>query len=199
MRRLVGVCGLLVAGLDSANKQSYVHCGLKMELAASLAAGLHSWDPDQLWAELQLLQPSWLALLVSRQLARVSGSGVAQVTAALAQLELEPVARVAAVSQLYRGLATAQLHAVARVVWARRSSAPLTTFALMARLDRVKEAAQEKERQVVRLRSGVSVKVAPMVEDLNTIAQYIHGTATVPDTAPSILALLFKMSSCDNF
>ena len=193
------MCGLLVAGLDSANKQSYIHCGLKMELAASLAAGLHSWDPDQLWAELQLLQPSWLALLVSRQLARVPGSGVAQVTAALAQLELEPVARVAAVSQLYRGLATAQLHAVARVVWARRCSAPLTTFALMARLERVKEAAQEKERQVVRLRSGVSVKVAPLVEDLNTIAQHIHGTATVPDTAPSITALLFKMSSCDNF
>ena len=51
----------------------------------------------------------------------------------------------------------------------------------------------------MRLRSGVSVKVAPMVEDLNTIAQHIHGTATVPDTAPSITALLFKMSSCDNF
>ena len=27
---------LLVAGLHSANKQSYIHCGLKMELAAQL-------------------------------------------------------------------------------------------------------------------------------------------------------------------
>ena len=50
------MCGLLVAGLDSANKQSYIHCGLKMELAASLVAGLHSWDSDQLWAQLQLHQ-----------------------------------------------------------------------------------------------------------------------------------------------
>ena len=54
VRRLVGVCGLLVAGLHSANKQSYIHYGLKMELAASLVAGLHSWDSDQLWAQLQL-------------------------------------------------------------------------------------------------------------------------------------------------
>ena len=45
---------LLVAGLHSANKQSYIHYGLKMELAASLVAGLHSWDSDQLWAQLQL-------------------------------------------------------------------------------------------------------------------------------------------------
>ena len=45
---------LLVAGLHSTNKQSYIHCSLKMELVASLVAGLHSWDLDQLWAQLQL-------------------------------------------------------------------------------------------------------------------------------------------------
>ena len=44
VRRLVGVCGLLVAGLHSADKQIYIHCGCG---AAQL-----SFDPKQLWAQL---------------------------------------------------------------------------------------------------------------------------------------------------
>jgi hypothetical protein len=44
VRGLVGVCGLLVAGLHSANKQIYIHCGCG---AAQL-----SWDPKQLWVQL---------------------------------------------------------------------------------------------------------------------------------------------------
>ena len=211
VRRLVTISAVLSASMDAANKQSYINSGTKLELASSLARGLHSWlkevgDDRRLAVELSLLQPDWLALLVSRQLTSLlSGSGaklssVTEVTASLASLSLDTASHVSLITcteaLLYRTVSTCHLHTLLRSTWSADlgDRAGLGVFSLMSRLDKVKMKDKEEERKVVRFRSGVSVKLPPISQDLATIAEYVEKNAS-QSASESIMALLFRMTS----
>ena len=209
VRRLVTISAVLSASMDAANKQSYINSGTKLELASSLARGLHSWlkeagDDRRLSMELSLLQPDWFALLVSRQLTSLlSGSklsSVAEITASLASLSLDTASHVSihtcTEALLYRTVSTCHLHTLLRSTWSADSGdrAGLGVFSLMSRLDKVKMKDKEEERKVVRFRSGVSVKLPLITQDLATIAEYIEKNAS-QSASDSIMALLFRMTS----
>ena len=208
VRRLVTLCAMLFASMDAVNKQSYINSGVKMELASSLARGLHTWhreagDERRLWLELSLLQPGWLAMLASRHLTSLaSGSkltSVAEITASMSSLTLDTASHVVTCHEalLYRTISTCHLHTMIRSTWAadQGDRSGLGVFSLMSRMEKVKMKDKEEERKVVRFRSGVSIKLPPITQDLATIAEYVQKGSIQSVSESFIMALLFRMTS----
>ena len=208
VRRLVTLCAMLSASMDAVNKQSYINSGIKMELASSLSRGLHTWhgeagDERRLWLELSLLQPGWLAMLASRQLTSLASrsklTSVAEITASMSSLTLDTASHVVTCHEalLYRTIATCHLHTMIRSTWAgdQGDRSGLGVFSLMSRMEKVKMKDKEEERKVVRFRSGVSIKLPPITQDLATIAEYVQKDSIQSLSESFIMALLFRMTS----
>ena len=101
VRKLFSMSSIILAHLDSVNKQSYINLGSKLDLAGVMAEALAQWykrdkSSQSLSCELMLLQPDWFSLLVARKLlalltsGKMSGlSSLTDLTAALGRLSVE--------------------------------------------------------------------------------------------------------------
>ena len=218
VRKLISLSGILLSYLDSVNKQSYINCGAKLELANVLAQSLHQWnkthsdDGDRIRIELMLLQPQWLSMLVSRQLLKLTASGslpqkltsLTELTSAMKDLTLETSGGVACYeSLLYRTMSSCHTHTLVRTLWSQQTGpGPGQVFTMMNRLDKfiIKDKDKEKEeKKVVKFRSAVTHKLPPIVDDVQCIANYVNGYQQNSCTNSSIKALLFKMSDPSNY
>ena len=212
VRRLISLCAILVSHLDEDNKQSYINgTASKHELAGVVATVLVHCR-ESLWSELVLLQPDWFSLLVSRQLfslltgRRSKLSSLADLSKALARLSVEEagggVGRCLDILH-YRAISSCHLHTILRSVWqAGDNNKSGTVFTMMNRLDRTQEKTyQDKSRtKIVRFRSGVSFKLANMVEDINQLAGFVNGRERVASSVHNHLpSLLFKMTEPKSF
>ena len=212
VRRLVSLTALMMASLDSVNKQSYINCGHKLDMANCLAAALHTWTSDAhndqlLRSEMLLLTPDWFVMLVSRSLLTLSSSGsvprltnVKDLTASLSKLTIDspPVVSTCYETLFYKTLSTFHIHTCLRTLWSRVISDKTVSqvYTMMSRLDKIQERKSKKD-PVVRFRSGVTCKVAPITEDIICLARFCYGEN---DTEISSLsAMLFKMTGPTNF
>ena len=136
VRKLICLSGILLSYLDSVNKQSYINCGAKLELANVLAQSLHQWNKanadggDRIRTELMFLQPQWLSMLISRQLLKLTASGslpqkltsLTELTSAMTHLTLETSAEMACYESLiYRTTSSCHLHTLVRTLWSQQS------------------------------------------------------------------------------
>ena len=84
-----------------------------------------------------------------------------------------------------------------RTLW---DSQPSTSvFKMMNRLEETQEKTynEKSKTKIVRFRSGVTFKMSTLVEDLNTLANFVNGLQRVPCDS-SLSSLLFKMTNNQN-
>ena len=214
VRRLLTMSGILLSHLDTVNKQSYINTGSKLELAGLVAGVMAEWyretqSGQSLWCELMLLQPDWFSLLVARQLlslltsSRVKVSSLTDLTAALARLSVEEreggVGRCVDILQ-YRAVSCCHLHTILRTVWDSSNSSN-SVFNMINRLDKTQEKTykDKSKTKIVKFRSGVTFRMTSIVDDLNLLAEFVHGLRRVECHSSQLSSLLFKMTDSKSF
>ena len=211
LRRCLTITAIMMAGLDSSNKQSYINCGTKLELANALAQALYTWQKNQtkettsnlLWSELYLLEPDWFVMLTSRSLLSLTSSGtmsrlssLSQLSSALSQLQPESPASVNICFQtlLYKTISTCHIHTCLRTFWSSvLDTSDTHVYSHMSRLNRVQEKKKD-DIKVVRFRSGVTCKVPQILEDITCLSQYCYGD-NADHHRPVMSSLLFVMNA----
>ena len=203
IRILVAVVAHLTAYLDSSEeKEEFVTRGSKLRLAKGLAgvlAGLR--EETELHIELELLRPSWLSYLVSREL-RSEGSGkscnsLTDILDMFDKLTVEDRrGMVARRVMLHKYMAFTNTSLLFRANWffSTQPEGDFRVFPEFRKLIRDEEERKE-EMETVLLRGFIKLTVTKQVEDMKTVAKYSNGsleTGVQPDT--SCRALLFNMT-----
>jgi len=205
IRQLVSMCGLLLAHMDTQERQGFIYSGRKLEFSVHLAETLsHCGDESQLFTELSLMQPPWLGLLVSRRLIMIKKdkciiSNITELSSKFDQITItdDYTTSIPIDCLAQKIFSSCHLHTVLRTHWQHSAETEVNNvqiaWRMMDRLDKTVVKSQPGNK-AIRFRSGISFRMSQLVDDLNTVVTYVNGQKTLVTTI-ALSSLLFKMSS----
>ena len=209
VRQLVAMVALLLSHLDSEDSNANLCRGSKVQFASRLATIIQEadLDPKSTFLELSLMQPAWLAVLVSRELLLRSSPG-------LKKISLEYISPILQLPEL----STAnKLLTVVTEIWAQRllgvhkASAifrrnwtlvqtPEKSYSAFTMLHKLEDRELCKEMRSLKIEE-VSVKMAHVTCSVNKLSEFANQKEQFGEDTDvgALRALLFKMRLPDAF
>ena len=207
VRHLVAMVALLLSHLDSEDNCASLYRGSKLQLATQLATIIQEAELDakSVFLELSLLQPPWLAVLVSRELLRRSCPTFKSIsldyispTLQLPQLNVSSKPLVV-VMEIWaqRLLGVQKAGAIFRRNWTfQRKEKDFSAFTMLRKLE------EQVCRDMKTLRiEEVSIKMSHVTSSVNKLSEFANGKEQFAedDEVGALKALLFKMHLPDMF
>jgi len=202
-RKLMSMCGLLLAHQDSFYSQGSVNSGSKVEFAGLLASSLETaqLSPRGLYIELSLVQPPWLSGLASQAL--LSSLYNVPASDSLAVLLNSQTNQPAADSRrqfllelsCHKVCSYQQTHNIFLTHWHHLTS-PLKEFRVFKHMTRLEEEELRPLNKMVKY-EAVAVKLSTVVENVNTITKFANND--IGHISAPLSSLFFKMARLDRF
>ena len=208
VRHLVAMVALLLSHLDSEDNCASLYRGSKLQLATQLATIIQeaNLDAKSVFRELSLLQPPWLAVLVSRELLRRSCPAIKSISLDYISPTLQlPLLNVASNSLVVvmeiwaqRLLGVQKAGAIFRRNWTfQRKEKDFSAFTMLRKLEE-----QEMCREMKSLKiEEVSIKMSHVTSSVNKLSEFANGKEQFGEDVEvgALRALLFKMHLPDMF
>ena len=207
VRHLVAMVALLLSHLDSEDNCASLYRGSKLQLATQLATIIQETklDAKSVFLELSLLQPSWLAVLVSRELLRKSCPALKSIsldyispTLQLPQLNIASKPMVVVMEiWAHRLLGVQKAGAIFRRNWTfQRKEKDFSAFTMLRKL----EEDVCKEMKILKIEE-VSIKMSHVTSSVNKLSEFANGKEQFAEDVEvgALRALLFKMHLPDMF
>jgi len=207
VRHLVAMVALLLSHLDSEDNCASLYRGSKLQLAAQLATIIQEANLDEksVFCELSLLQPPWLAVLVSRELLRRSCPALKSIcldyispTLQLSQLNVAKSLVIVMEIWAQRLLGVQKAGAIFRRNWTfQRKVKDFSAFTMLRKLDEDQVYREVKSLKI----EEVSIKMSHVTSSVNKLSEFANGKEQFGEDVEvgALRALLFKMHLPDMF
>ena len=211
VKQLVAMVALLLSHLDSEDSNANLCRGNKLQFASQLATIIQEADLDskRTFLELSLMQPPWLAVLVSRELLHRSSPGLKMkkiflenISPILQMPELSTANRLLnVVTEIWaqRLLGVHKASAIFRRNWTLVQT-PEKSFSAFTMLHKLEDRELCKEMRSLKIEE-VSVKMAHVTCSVNKLSEFANQKEQFGEDTDvgALRALLFKMRLPDAF